>query len=101
MTDYINQLLQLGLGNIIDMNVDEEILKDKMYCDAIKTAELLQQKLNTTTLSSEQKQMLEEYGSNMLFADERACYIAYLTGLRDTLLFLSSMKIIGGLSEKD
>ena len=99
MKEHIDSLIYAGLGSVMDKNIDEEIMTDDVYNGFMKKAEQSQGELNRTALSEEQKELLENYESSILSANERACNLAYLTGLKDTVLFMSEMRMLGNVSQ--
>ena len=38
MEDYISELIQIGLGNVIDLSFDTYIVKDEVYQENMKNA---------------------------------------------------------------
>jgi len=90
--EYINLLIERGLGNFIDRRTDEELLKDDMYIQMMEQAELIKERLYETGLCETQAKLFEEYIATVFDASERACRISYMTCLKDTVRFLLEMQ---------
>ena len=90
--DYINRLIDGGLGEFIDGQTDKALLDDEMYICMMRQAEMMQERLLATELSEAQEDMLDEYISALYDASERACRVAYMTCLKDMLRFLLEMQ---------
>lgn len=87
MEDYISELIQIGLGNVIDLNVDKYIVKDKIYQENMENAGKILDKLKNG-LSNESQLLFEEYMDYVMNANERACILAYLVGTKNIIKFL-------------
>ena len=87
MEDYINELIQIGLGNVIDLSVDKYIVNDKIYQENMDNAGKILDKFKGS-LSYESQLLFEEYMDYVMNANERACILAYLVGTKNTIKFL-------------
>ena len=52
--NYINELIEMGIGSIIDMSIDKIVTEDEIYKKNIRNSEETFDKL-VNTLSKEQK----------------------------------------------
>lgn len=96
--DYINELIEIGMGAVIDMSADKVIMEDEVYRKDVKDSEEIFDKF-VDTLSQEQRNLFDDYVSCMMSANERACNLTYLVGAKNTIRFLSEMNAIKGYSE--
>lgn len=87
MDEYINELIQIGLGNVIDLSVDEYIVKDNVYQGNMTEAGKILDKIREN-LSEEKQTLLDEYMDYIMNANERACTLAYLIGAKNTMKFI-------------
>lgn len=90
--EYINLLIERGLGNFIDRRTDEELLKDDMYIQMMEQAELIKERLYETGLCETQESIVDDYVAALFDASERACRVAYVTCLKDIVRFLLEMQ---------
>ena len=90
--EYINLLIDRGLGTYMDNRVDTELFKDEMYIRMMEQAETIKEQLYDTELSEAQNELVEEYIAAVFDASERACRIAYMGCLKDTIRFLLDMQ---------
>ena len=93
MKNYINELLEIGMGSVIDMSADKVIMEDETYRNDIKDSEEIYNRF-IDTLSNEQKTVFEDYIACVMSANERACNLSYLVGARNTIQFLSEINAI-------
>lgn len=88
MGKYISELIDIGMGNVIDMSVDDVILNDEIYQKDQTDSDRLYEKF-ANMLTDEQKVIFEDYIASIMSANERACNLAYLVGAKNTIQFLS------------
>lgn len=93
MKKYINDLIEIGMGSVIDMSADKIIMEDDSYRKNIKDAEKIYDKLYDS-MTQEQRDVLEDYMDCIMSANERACNLTYLVGARNTIQFLSEINAL-------
>lgn len=93
MQKYINDLIEIGLGSVIDMSIDKVIMEDEVYRIDNQNASEIQNKF-IDSLTEEQKTIFEDYIACVMSANERACNLSYLVGARNTIQFLSEINAI-------
>lgn len=93
MKKYINELIEIGMGSVIDTSTDKIIIEDENYRTDIKDAEEIHDKLYDS-MTQEQRDIFEDYIACMMSANERACNLTYLVGARNTIQFLSEINAI-------
>lgn len=93
MKNYINELLEIGMGAVIDMSADKVIMEDVTYKKDIKDSEEIYNKF-IDLLTAEQKTIFEDYIACLMSANERACNLSYLVGARNTIQFLNEINAI-------
>ena len=91
--NYINELIEMGIGSIIDMSIDKIVTEDEIYKKNIRNSEETFDKL-VNTLSKEQKNLLDEYMTCMMSTNERIRDLTYLTGVKNTIRFLAETNSI-------
>lgn len=87
MDNYISELIEIGMGSVIDMSTDKVIMEDEIYRKDIKDAEEIHDRL-FDTMTADQKEIFEDYIACMMSANERACNLAYLVGAKNTIRFM-------------
>ena len=94
MKKYINELIDIGMGTVIDVSVDKFIMEDELYQYHMRSAREIQKKFDDFGFTVEQKDMVEDYIASIMAANERACNLSYLTGSRNTIQFLSEIRAL-------
>lgn len=87
MDNYISELIEIGMGNVIDKCVDGIILEDEVYKKDMKDAEEIHDRLYES-MTPEQRGVFEDYIACMMSANERACNLSYLIGAKNTIRFM-------------
>lgn len=90
MSRFTDEMISLGLGNLIDKYVDDVILTDETYLTETDTASNCFDKL-FSDLSEEQRNLLQEYNEHMNAANARVRAIAYLVGVRNMAIFMKEL----------
>lgn len=93
MQKYINDLIEIGMGSVIDMSIDKVIMEDEVYRIDNQNASEIQDKF-IASLTEEQKNIFEDYIACVMSANERACNLSYLVGAKNTIQFLSEVNAI-------
>lgn len=93
MQKYINDLIEIGMGSVIDMSIDKVIMEDEVYRIDNQNASEIQDKF-IDSLTEEQKNIFEDYIACVMSANERACNLSYLVGAKNTIQFLSEINAI-------
>lgn len=90
MDNYIDELINLGMGNVIDMSIDEYIVKDEVYAKNMEKAESIFKQMKQR-LSVEERELLEQYEACIMSANERACTLAYLVATKNLIKFMKCL----------
>lgn len=93
MKNYISELIEIGMGSVIDTSTDKFIMEDEVYRIDSKNAYEIQERF-VDMLTTEQKTIFEDYIACIMSANERACNLSYLVGARNTIQFLSEIDAI-------
>lgn len=94
MKNAVERMLnQSGLGTYIDSRVDHELDADEEYNKRMDYISQTKDKLYET-LNKEQRELLDEYTEAIYAANYRESTIAYMTGSRDSILFLKDMNAL-------
>lgn len=94
MRKYISELIDIGMGAVIDMSIDKVIMEDELYLNHMKSAKEIQKKFDDLGFTEEQKDMVEDYIASIMAANERACNLTYLIGARNTIQFLGEINAL-------
>ena len=79
MKAFINDLIEIGIGNAVDMSNHKVVMQDEVHHrESIRSYEL-QDKL-MDSLTEEQKELFEEYIDAISAVKDRACNLSYLLG---------------------
>lgn len=87
MENFLNELIDIGMGTVISMSVDKTITKDEVYQSNMEKASITLDKFKND-LSIEFQELFEEYMDYIMNANERACNLAYLVGVKNAIQFL-------------
>jgi len=87
MDNYISELIEIGMGNVIDMSVDGIISEDEVYLKDMKDADEIHDRL-CDSMTPEQKGIFEDYIACVMSANQRACNLSYLVGAKNTIRFM-------------
>ena len=87
MDNYIHELIEIGIGNVIDLSIDKYIIKDEVYASNMEKAGSILDQIKQC-LSIENHDLLDEYMEYVMSANERACILAYLVGAKNTIKFM-------------
>ena len=93
MKKYINELIEIGMGNVINTSIDSFIVEDEVYRMDIQNACEIKNKFYDT-LTNEQKNIFEDYVACIMSANERACNLSYLIGAKNTIQFFSEIQVL-------
>lgn len=93
MEKYINNIIDASTGGEIALGVDKVIRKDDMYIKYMEQSLVEHEKL-IKGLEQSKIDILNEYIDCILNANERACNIAYLAGVKDTVKFIDKVKSV-------
>ena len=84
MEEYIKELIDIGLGSVVEVSVDKQISKDKSYQDNMEKAGKILDRFRPN-LSQQDLELFEEYMDCILNANERACTVSYLVGAKNAI----------------
>lgn len=99
MNDYINELLEMHLGNIIDKSRCELIRSDETYMQDEKDLSELEQRYTSLNLANADRLVVNDYIACMQTVEHRNGDLSYLAGVRDTVKLLHSLGVIKNLEE--
>ena len=95
MESLISKLIERGLGNIMDKSRDPLILKDEIYLQDSKDLSELEDRYMALELSTHDKMIIDDYFACAESVRARINDLSYIAGIRDTVLFLNEMGLIG------
>ena len=84
MSKY-DDILTLGLDTIIDTIIDPLICEDEVYTQNMEDAD---GKLDLLNLTDIQRELLDDIIANLMCANQRACNISFLCGVKSGIEFL-------------
>ncbi|MBR4026497.1 MAG: hypothetical protein IKJ01_02915 [Lachnospiraceae bacterium] len=93
MGKIVEELLEMGLGNIIEYSIEEQLKNDEIYIQNKKELAEQEKQLEALNLDQYQQKIVEDYTVSIWTANARVCDIAYLVGVRNTLLMLKEIEV--------
>lgn len=100
MNKFINKLLENGLGNIIDKDMDKLVYEDKTYQQDSNDEKELEKRYDDLDLSKQERILINDYIACIQTTNARAVELAYIAGIRDIIKFLNGLGLLKG-STKD
>lgn len=94
MDKFIQKMIDMGLGNLMDQSRDELVAADQSYQKNSLREEEAERRILGLGLTEEQQAALDDYldcvrVGNHMFAD-----LSYLAGVRDSINFLAAIGAI-------
>lgn len=99
MNSYIDNLIKMGMGNVMSSCADPEIIGDEYYQNMYNKAEEIYDKIKKIGFSREQMEVIDNYVECIHTAYARACNISFLVGARNAILLMDGLNAFKELSE--
>lgn len=100
MEDIIKQLIDAGMGNVMDKRIDPLVMSDTIYQQDCKDLSELEDRVDQLELTKEQRMVIDDYVACMMSTNCRVCDISYIAGIRDSVLLLNQMGLLKGNEAK-
>ena len=96
MEDIIKQIIEAGMGTVMDKRVDPLVLADTIYQQDCKDLRELEDRYDMLEITEEQRRIIDDYVACIMSTNCRVCDISYMAGIRDTVLLLNQMGLLKG-----
>ena len=96
MDKFIEELMEKGLGQLMDKSRDEFLVLDEVYREDGKREEELERKVLILNLTEEQKNVIHNYLECVRISSHRCADLSYIAGTRDTIKFLVALGLLKG-----
>ena len=94
MDNLLDKLLEMQLGQDISRSRDELMKADVKYNEKYIESENLEEKYENLELSADARKLINEYMECKDIISERAEDLSYISGIKDTILFLNSIGLL-------
>lgn len=99
MNRMIEDLIEKGMGNFMDVSRDEMAMADEIYKADREAENELEQRYECLGLSREQRIVVNDYIACISTVNHRYADIAYMCGIKNTVEMLVSLGLIKGIEE--
>lgn len=99
MEDYIEKVLERGLGNIIDKNMDELVQTDEIYLQDSRDEDELEKRYLALNIGKQERLVIDDFIECMRTANARCVELAFIAGIRDTIKFLHGIDLLKDIKE--
>lgn len=96
MENIIKQIIDMGMGNVMDKRRDPLILADEIYQQDTKDQRELEDRYDMLALTTEQRRIIDDYIACIFSTNCRVSDISYMVGIRDAILFLNQVGLLKG-----
>ena len=97
MNKLIEDLIEKGMGNFMDVSRDILAQADEIYLNDRKDENELEQRYESLGLTREQRIIVNDYIACASTVNHRYADISYMVGIRDTVTMLVSLELIRGV----
>lgn len=97
MNKLIEDLIEKGMGNFMDVSRDALAQADKIYLNDRKDENELELRYDNLDLTREQRIIINDYIACASTVNHRYADISYMAGIRDTVSMLVSLGLIRGV----
>lgn len=94
MDKFIEDLMEKGLGQIMDKSRDEFLISDEIYREDCRREEELERRVLILDLTEEQKVIIHNYLECVRTSSHRCADISYIVGIRNTIKFLVELGLL-------
>lgn len=101
MNELIEKLIDMGMGNFMDVSRDEMAMADEIYKADREAENELEQRYESLGLSREQRIIVNDYIACTSTVNHRYADISYMCGIKNTVELLSSLGLIKGMEENN
>lgn len=97
MDKIIEDLIEKGMGRLMDSSRDALAKADKIYMDDRSDEIELEKRYESLELSKEQRMVVNDYMSCSLTVNHRYADISYMAGIKDAVGMLASLGLLKGV----
>ena len=101
MNKLIEDLIEKGMGRLMDESRDEMAQADEIYLNDRKDEDDLEKRYASLNLTREQRIIINDYIACTSTVNHRYSDIAYMCGIKNTVEMLVSLGLIKGMGEKN
>lgn len=94
MDKFVNGLLEMHLGNIMDQSRDELTLADERCKQGERELRVLEKRYMDLNLGETDKKLIDDYTACLQTVDQRNADLSYIAGVRDTVRLLHSLDLL-------
>lgn len=101
MNELIEKLIDMGMGNFMDVSRDEMAMADEIYKADREAENELEQRYESLGLTREQQIVINDYIACTSTVNHRYADISYMCGIKNTVELLISLGLIKGMEENN
>ena len=101
MNELIEKLIDMGMGNFMDVSRDEMAMADEIYKADREAENELEQRYESLGLTREQQIVINDYIACTSTVNHRSADISYMCGIKNTVELLISLGLIKGTEENN
>lgn len=94
MDKFIENLIEKGMGQLMDQSRDELIASDDIYKEDSRREEEAEQRFLRLNLTEEQKMIIHDYLECIRIGKHRYADISYMAGIRDTVRLFVALQLV-------
>ena len=101
MNKLIEDLIEKGMGNFMDVSRDTLAQADEIYLNDRRDENELEQRYESLGLTREQRIIVNDYIACTSTVNHRYSDISYMCGIKNTVEMLVSLGLIKGMDENN
>lgn len=101
MNELIEKLIDMGMGNFMDVSRDEMAMADAIYKADREAENELEKRYENLGLTREQQIVVNDYIACTSTVNHRYADISYMCGIKNTVELLISLGLIKGMEENN
>lgn len=101
MNELIEKLIDMGMGNFMDVSRDTLAMEDEIYKADREAENELEKRYESLGLTREQRIIINDYIACASTVNHRYADISYMCGIKNTVEMLVSLGLIKGMDENN
>lgn len=101
MNELIEKLIDMGMGNFMDVSRDEMAMADEIYKADREAENELEKRYENLGLTREQRIIVNDYIACTSTVNHRYADISYMCGIKNTVELFISLGLIKGMGENN
>lgn len=101
MNKRIEELMEKGMGNFMDVSRDTLAQADEIYLNDRRDEDELKKRYDSLDLTREQRIIVNDYIACASTVNHRYADISYMCGIKDTISMLVSLGLINGVEAEE